>query len=186
VKRAADDERGQATVLLVAVAMFVVLGAYVLGAVGQVVADRNGDQQAADLGALAGARKMRDAYSRVFEPATVAGRANSGALTRAGYSASEPTSRPTRHRANGAGAGASASRSRGRKGRSCRLRSRSASAVPSRFGRAHPAGLRPAVRPRRHQPVQRPVRPPPGQPMQHLDVAQASTASRRPPRRRPG
>ncbi len=28
---------------------------------------------------------MRDAYSRVFEPATVAGRANPGALSRAAY-----------------------------------------------------------------------------------------------------
>jgi hypothetical protein len=55
-------------VLLVGGLLGVVLAAGVLGAVARGVGVRGEMQSAADLGALAGARVMRDAYARLFEP----------------------------------------------------------------------------------------------------------------------
>ena len=63
----------------------VLLGALVLGGVARglgVVGER---QRAADLAALAGARAMRDVYSRVFEPPFVDGRPNPAHLERSEY-----------------------------------------------------------------------------------------------------
>jgi len=46
---------------------------------------RSDEQRAADLAALAGARAMHGAYSRLFEPATLGTRANPAHLSRAAY-----------------------------------------------------------------------------------------------------
>jgi hypothetical protein len=60
-------ERGQAAILLVGVLMAVVIGGLFLGIYARAVGVRDDQQRAADLGALAGARAMREAYPRVFE-----------------------------------------------------------------------------------------------------------------------
>jgi soluble lytic murein transglycosylase-like protein len=103
VSRSPRDQRGQAAVLLVAVMMFVVLGTVVLGSVGQLFGHEGDDQQAADLGALAGAKRMVVVYPRVYAPATVAGRRNPRALTRSAYLSLGRTEAVGAARANGAG-----------------------------------------------------------------------------------
>ena len=60
-------ERGQASVLLVALLLAVVLAAILLGAVAGGVGAAGERQRAADLAALAGARAMHDAFDRLFE-----------------------------------------------------------------------------------------------------------------------
>jgi hypothetical protein len=77
--------RGQASVLLVAGLAGVLVGALVLGMVARGLAREGAAQRAADLSALAGARAMREAYPRLFEPATVDGRPNPLHLGRAAY-----------------------------------------------------------------------------------------------------
>ena len=76
---------GQATILLLGVALAVLVGALVLGAIARGVGVQSDDQRAADLGALAGARAMHDAYSRLFEPAALGRHANPAHLERAAY-----------------------------------------------------------------------------------------------------
>ena len=78
-------ETGQALLLLVAALAAVLIGAFVLGAVARGVGAEGRDQRAADLGALAGARAMRAAYDRLFEPPTIAGRANPQHLDKTEY-----------------------------------------------------------------------------------------------------
>jgi hypothetical protein len=78
-------EDGQALLLLVGVLAAVLVGAFVLGAVARGVGAEARDQRAADLGALAGARAMRAAYDRLFEPPEIAGRANPRHLERGAY-----------------------------------------------------------------------------------------------------
>jgi transglycosylase-like protein with SLT domain/D-alanyl-D-alanine carboxypeptidase-like protein len=80
-----DRERGQAVLLLVGAMAAVLVGAFVLGAIARGVGVQGRDQRAADLGALAGARAMRTAYYRLFEPGTIRGRRNPRHLTRAEY-----------------------------------------------------------------------------------------------------
>ena len=77
--------RGQASVLLVGGLMAVVLAAFVFGAVAKLLAVRDEAQRAADLGALAGARSMRAAYPRLFEPARIGHRRNPRHLRKAAY-----------------------------------------------------------------------------------------------------
>src|SRR5687767_2371428 len=77
--------RGQAAVLLVSGLAGVLVGALVLGAVTRAIGREGSAQRAADLAALAGARAMREAYPRLFEPAAVDGRPNPLHLERAGY-----------------------------------------------------------------------------------------------------
>ncbi len=96
------DERGQAAMLLVGVMVLVVVGAVVLGSVGQVFGLAGNDQQAADLGALAAAKQMVAVYPRVYEPPIVAGRANPRALSRAAYLALGREEAIGAARANGA------------------------------------------------------------------------------------
>jgi hypothetical protein len=96
------DERGQAALLLVGVMVFVLLGAFVLGALAQVSSDRGSDQQAADLGALAGAKRMAAVYARVYEPPAVSGRPDPSALTRTGYLSAAQDAALGAARANGA------------------------------------------------------------------------------------
>ncbi len=81
----ARQEHGQALLILVGALAAVLVGAFVLGAVARGVGVQGGDQRAADLGALSGARAMRAVYYRLFEPATIAGRPNPRHLERGEY-----------------------------------------------------------------------------------------------------
>jgi hypothetical protein len=63
-----SSERGQASIVVVGGLVAVVLGALVLGLVARGGGREARAQRAADLGALAAARAMHDAYSRLFEP----------------------------------------------------------------------------------------------------------------------
>jgi hypothetical protein len=101
-RAAGASTRGQATILLVAGLAAVLVGALVLGAVARGVAREAGAQRAADLGALAGARVMYDAYPRLFEPASIDGRANPRHLARDGYLALARAAAERVARANGA------------------------------------------------------------------------------------
>ncbi len=78
-------ERGQASVLALALLLALALGAVLLGAIagGVGAADERG--RAADLAALAGARAMHDDFERLFEPATMGGRPNPRRLAPAAY-----------------------------------------------------------------------------------------------------
>jgi hypothetical protein len=79
------SETGQALLLMIGALVAALLGALVLGGVAQAVSRRGASQRAADLAALAGARAMRTAYPRVFEPAEIRGRPNPAHLERAEY-----------------------------------------------------------------------------------------------------
>lgn len=79
------DECGQATVLVLAIAMAVLLGAFLLGAIAQGIGVQGAQQRAADLAALAAARAMHEAYPRLFEPPLIGGRPNRAHLERADY-----------------------------------------------------------------------------------------------------
>lgn len=79
------SQRGQVAVLLVGGLMAVLVGAFVLGAVARGVGRRGEVQRAADLAALAGARTMRAAYPRLFEPAMRRHRPNPRHLERDDY-----------------------------------------------------------------------------------------------------
>jgi len=83
--RPARDETGQATILVLGVAMALLVGALVLGSIARGMGAQSEQQRAADLAALAGARAMHDAYSRLFEPATLGRRANPMHFERAAY-----------------------------------------------------------------------------------------------------
>ncbi|MEA2186503.1 MAG: hypothetical protein QOK16_1514 [Solirubrobacteraceae bacterium] len=65
------EERGQVTVLLLGVAMALLLGVLVLGAIAQGIGAQSDQQRAADLAALAAARAMHAAYPGLFEPAVL-------------------------------------------------------------------------------------------------------------------
>lgn len=78
-------ERGQAVLLLIGALTAVLVGAFVLGAVGRGVGVQGRDQRAADLAALAGAQAMRASYARLFEPVWLNGRPNSRHLSKASY-----------------------------------------------------------------------------------------------------
>jgi len=67
-----QSEAGQAVVLMLGAMAAVVLGALILGALGNALGARAGAQRAADLAAISAARAMRDAYPRLFEPPTLA------------------------------------------------------------------------------------------------------------------
>lgn len=79
------DERGQALLVLVSAACIALVAALVLGAVARGLGARGDDQQAADLGALGGARAMRASYDRLFVPALIDGRPNLRHLSREAY-----------------------------------------------------------------------------------------------------
>jgi Transglycosylase SLT domain/D-alanyl-D-alanine carboxypeptidase len=78
-------ESGQALLLMLGALVAVVLGAVVLGGVAQAITRRGDSQRAADIAALAGARALRTAYPRVFEPVEIAGRPNPAHLERSEY-----------------------------------------------------------------------------------------------------
>ena len=79
------DERGQASLLLLAIVLAALVGAVVLGGIATGVLAHGGRQRAADLAALAAARAMRDVHHRVFAPPVLAGRPNTEHLPRAAY-----------------------------------------------------------------------------------------------------
>jgi soluble lytic murein transglycosylase-like protein len=97
-------ESGQALVLLVGVLCAVLVGACVLGALARAIGTRGRQQRAADLGALAGARTMRDLFPRLFVPAAIDGRPNPRHLERAAYLAAGRRAAEAVARANGAAA----------------------------------------------------------------------------------
>jgi hypothetical protein len=78
-------ERGQALLLVVGILAAVLIGSLVLGGVARAIGVRGDHQRAADLGALAAARALREAYPRVFAPAVIRGRPNPDHLERAEY-----------------------------------------------------------------------------------------------------
>lgn len=78
-------ERGQAVLLVLGALAAAAVGAFLLGAVARGIGAAGNHQRAADLGALAGASALRDAYGRLFEPAVIAGRPNPRHLSRAAY-----------------------------------------------------------------------------------------------------
>jgi Transglycosylase SLT domain/D-alanyl-D-alanine carboxypeptidase len=98
------SERGQASIVLVGGLVAVVLGVLVLGLVARGGGREARAQRAADLGALAAARAMHDAYSRLFEP-VFADREPPGAehLGKAEYLALGRAAGVRVARANGAG-----------------------------------------------------------------------------------
>src|SRR3954465_13511209 len=79
------DQRGQALFLLLAALLVLVIGALVAGAIANGFGARADLQRAADLGGLAGAKAMREAYPRLFEPPLIDGRPNPAHLERAAY-----------------------------------------------------------------------------------------------------
>src|SRR4051812_18154897 len=83
--RIGSDEDGQALLLVLGILVAVLLGSLVLGGVARAVGVRGERQRAADLGALAGARALREAYPRVFARPLVDGRPNPDHLERAEY-----------------------------------------------------------------------------------------------------
>jgi hypothetical protein len=100
--RVRDGEEGQATVLLLGLAIAVLLGALVLGAIARGIGAQSDEQRAADLAALAGARAMHDAYAGLFEPPALGGRANGAHVERAAYLALGRRAAHATARANGA------------------------------------------------------------------------------------
>jgi soluble lytic murein transglycosylase-like protein len=93
---------GQASVLLVGGLAALLVGVLILGAVARGVAREAAAQRAADLAALAGARVMHDAYSRLFEPALIDGAPNPRHLPRDRYLAAARAAAERVARANGA------------------------------------------------------------------------------------
>lgn len=82
---AAGGQAGQATILLLGVAMVLLVGALVLGAIARGMGAQSDEQRAADLAALAGARAMHEAFPRLFEPAVLRRRANPRHVEHDGY-----------------------------------------------------------------------------------------------------
>src|SRR3954447_9158429 len=78
-------EEGQALLLVVGILVAVLVGSLVLGGVARAIGVRGDRQRAADLGALAAARALREAYPRVFAPAVIRGQPNPDHLERAEY-----------------------------------------------------------------------------------------------------
>jgi soluble lytic murein transglycosylase-like protein len=94
--------RGQASVLLVGGLLGIVACAAILGAVARGIGVRGEMQTAADLGALAGARAMREAYPRLFEPVAHGTIPNSRHLTKTSYLALGRAAAERVARSNGA------------------------------------------------------------------------------------
>ncbi len=102
LRASAADEHGQTTVLLLAVALVVITGALVLGAIARGIGAQSDEQRAADLGALAAARTMHDAYGGLFEPRLIGGRPNRAHLERAEYLKRARSAARATARSNGA------------------------------------------------------------------------------------
>src|SRR4051812_50084890 len=103
--RTRPPEEGQALLLVVGILAAVLLGSLVLGGVARAIGVRGDRQRAADLGALAAARALRDAYPRVFAPAVIRGRPNPHHPERAGDPSVGPRPAAGAARRNGAAGG---------------------------------------------------------------------------------
>src|SRR3954464_15398570 len=79
------DERGQALLLLVGVLCAIVVGAGVIAAIAAGIGRDGGRRGRAALAALAGARAMREACGRLFEPPVIGDMVNPRHLERAAY-----------------------------------------------------------------------------------------------------
>jgi hypothetical protein len=79
------DASGQATILVLGLALALLFGALVLGAIAQGIGAQGDQQRAADLAALAAARAMHEAYAGLFEAPLFGGRANPAHLERGAY-----------------------------------------------------------------------------------------------------
>jgi hypothetical protein len=84
-RHARHDQRGQASILLIAGIAAILVGVVVLGAAARGIAHEATLQRAADLAALSGARALRAAYPRLFEPAEIDGRPDPLHLEKAAY-----------------------------------------------------------------------------------------------------
>jgi soluble lytic murein transglycosylase-like protein len=67
-RRIGHDERGQALVMVVAIALAIAVAGGLLVAYGQALGSRGRYQRVADLSAISAARVMRTSYPRLFEP----------------------------------------------------------------------------------------------------------------------
>ncbi|MEA2451135.1 MAG: hypothetical protein QOG63_3067, partial [Thermoleophilaceae bacterium] len=101
-RRAASDQRGQATILLLGVVGALIAGALILGAFGQAYGARSQAQRGADLAAIAAAQAMRRDYQRLFEPVYLRpGVPNPRHLTKDAYLAAARAAAMRGGRANG-------------------------------------------------------------------------------------
>ena len=97
-------ERGQASIMLVAVVGLLVAGAMVLFAFGNALGARGAHQRGADLAAVSAAQAMRDLYPRLFEPPFLeAGVPNPRHLTEVEYRARAVAAAVRGGRRNGVG-----------------------------------------------------------------------------------
>jgi hypothetical protein len=96
------SEAGQATLVVVGLALALLLGAFVLGAIAQGIGGQGEQQRAADLAALAAARAMHESYAGLFEAPRIAGRPNPAHLERAAYLARGRAAALATARRNGA------------------------------------------------------------------------------------
>jgi soluble lytic murein transglycosylase-like protein len=101
-RSASPSESGQALLLLVAILCAVLAGAIILGKLARAFGARGEQQRAADLGALAGARAMRELHPRLFVPAVVDGVPNPQHIERAAYLEAGRRAATVVARANGA------------------------------------------------------------------------------------
>jgi soluble lytic murein transglycosylase-like protein len=85
VSASSRDASGQATIVVLGLALALLLGALVLGAIAQGIGAHGNQQRAADLAALAAARAMHESYARLFEPPLLGGRPNPAHLERDAY-----------------------------------------------------------------------------------------------------
>jgi hypothetical protein len=76
---------GQATILVLGLALAFVVGTVVLGEIARGIGAHGDQQRAADLAALAAARAMHEAYAGLFEAPTLGGRPNPGHLEPGAY-----------------------------------------------------------------------------------------------------
>ncbi len=100
--RRAGSQRGQASILLIAGMMGVLIAAVIAGVVARAVGREAAAQRAADLAAVAGARVMNDNYPRLFEPALIEGEPNPRHIEKATYIALGRIAATKTAQANGA------------------------------------------------------------------------------------
>jgi hypothetical protein len=102
VSTSSRDASGQATIVVLGLALALLLGALVLGAIAQGIGAHGNQQRAADLAALAAARAMHESYARLFEPPLLGGRPNPAHLERDAYLALGQRAAVATARGNGA------------------------------------------------------------------------------------
>src|SRR3954463_4913903 len=100
--RIRPSEDGQALLLVVGILAAVLIGALVLGGVARAIGVRGDRQRAADLGALAAARALREAFPRVCAPGVTRGGPTPAHLERGESRAIGQRMAPVTARRNGA------------------------------------------------------------------------------------